>query len=60
MLGVILVAIGCDRKEGVALGEGAPQRAALTGGAPARLIHVQRPRAADALKQIPIRLGQRL
>ena len=43
-LGVILVAIGGDRKEGVALGEGTPQRAALPGGAPAGLIHVQRPR----------------
>ena len=42
VLGVILVAVGGDLKEGVAMSERAPQRAPLTGGAPAGLIHVQR------------------
>ena len=57
-LGVILMATRGDAKERVAIGERAPQRAALTGGAPAGLIHVQRPCAADALQQIRMRLLQ--
>ena len=60
MLGVIGVAIGSHRKQRVALGEGAPQRAPLTGGAPAGLVHVQRPRASHAREQVRVRICQRL
>jgi hypothetical protein len=35
-----------------------PQRAALSGRAPARLIHVQRSRATNACEQIVIGIGQ--
>ena len=56
--GVILMAIWGDGKEGVAIGECAPQRATLTGSAPAGLIHIQSPRIADPREQILIGLCQ--
>jgi hypothetical protein len=52
------MAIGSDREEGVALGEGAPQRAALTGRAPPGLIHVQRLRVSHPREQVLMGLGQ--
>jgi len=41
---VVFVAVGADPHDRVTVGEGAPQRAALTGGASAGLVH-RRPRA---------------
>jgi ABC-type Fe3+-hydroxamate transport system substrate-binding protein len=51
---VVLVAVGLDGEVGV-LGVGhAPQCAALPGGAPARLVHVQRRGATQTVKQIVV------
>lgn len=47
-------------KEGVAAGEHAPQRAALTGGAPAGLVHVHALTGAHTLSELLVGLRQRL
>jgi hypothetical protein len=57
---VILVTVWGERKEGVAAGEHAPQRAALPGGSPAGLIHVQALAGAHTLSQLLVGLRQRL
>jgi hypothetical protein len=59
-LGAILVAVSFDREVGVALIEEPPQRAPLTGGAPASLIHVQRLRGAQSLEQVVVGAGERV
>jgi hypothetical protein len=53
------VAIGFDLEVGVAGVEDAPQGAALAGGAPAGLVHVQRVAGAQVGEQVLVRAGQR-
>ena len=57
---MIFVTVGAYAQYGVTVGEGAPQRAALTGGAPAGLVHVHRPGAAHAREQVRVGVGQRV
>ncbi len=59
LAGVILVAVGADAQHGVAVGERAPQRASLAGGAPAGLVHVQRVGGTNTLEQIGVRVHER-
>jgi hypothetical protein len=53
---VVFVAVGANAQHRVTVGERAPQRAPLAGGAPAGLIHVQRRRGTDALEQVGVGL----
>ena len=56
---MVLVTVPRDLEEGVTAGGTAPQPAALSGGAPARLIRVERPRIANPPEQVLIGLGER-
>jgi hypothetical protein len=47
---MVFVAVGADTQHRVTVGEGTPQRAALTGGPPAGLIHVQGLGATNAFE----------
>ncbi len=58
--GVLLVPVWGEVKEGVVAGEHAPQRAALAGGAPARLVHVEALAGAHALSELLVGVRQRL
>ncbi len=60
LLGVVLVTVGRDVQVGVTLIEDAPQRAALTRGPPARLVHIHGARCREALQQVRVRLGERV
>jgi hypothetical protein len=51
-LGVILVSVRGEMKEGVAAGEHATLRATLAGGAPAGLVHVRALTGAHALSEL--------
>jgi hypothetical protein len=51
---VLLVSVWGERKDGVTAGEHAPQRAALTGGAPASLVHVQALTGTHTLPELPV------
>ena len=57
---MVLVAVGGDAQHGVPVGEGAPQRAALPRGAPARLVHVEVLGGPDALLQVVVRVFERV
>jgi hypothetical protein len=57
---MVFVAVGADTQHRVTVGEGTPQRAALTGGPPAGLIHVQRLGDTNAIKQISVGILKRV
>ncbi len=59
LLGVILMPIGLDGEVSMVEIEHAPQSAALPGGAPARLVHVQRLRSTAPAEKIVVGVGQR-
>ncbi len=59
-LGVVLVAVGSDVQEGMSLVKDAPQGAALPGGPPARLVHVQRRARAQPIQQVLARVDERV
>jgi hypothetical protein len=59
-LGVVFVAVCGDVQVGVTLVEDAPQGAALTGGPPARLVHVHRPASPQPLQQVIAGLLERI
>jgi hypothetical protein len=52
---VVFAAIGGDPEHRVPVGERAPQRAAVAGGPPPRLIHVEALARANAFQQIVVR-----
>jgi hypothetical protein len=59
-LGAVLVTVGLNGQDRVALGDGAPERALAPLPPPAGLIHVQRPRPGDPFEQVLTGLGQRI
>jgi hypothetical protein len=59
-LRVVLMAIRGDVQEGVSLIEDAPQRAALPGSPPPRLVHMHRPTGAQPIQQVRAWLGERI
>ncbi len=49
---MVLVAVSADAQHGVPVGAGAPQRAAIAGGPPSGLVHVQALGGAHTHQQI--------
>ena len=54
------MAVGLDREVSMLVVEDAPQSATLPHGTPADLVHIQRLRATQTLKQIAMGQGKRL
>ena len=52
--------VGRDVQVGVTLIEDAPQRAALTSGPPAGLVHMHRPAVSQPVQQVIARLAERV
>ena len=56
----VLVTIASDPQDGVAFGEGAPERAPAARESPAGFVHVQVPSRAHTLKEVFVGVGERV